>query len=308
MKHLRTWGQPMQRTSLVILLLLGGFACANVFADQAADEMALREAVDAYVAAFNRGDAQAIAALWSPDAVYLNRVTREEVTGREAIEAQFTAIFAESTESKLAVTVNSVQFISPNVALEHGTAKITRPEEEPEETEYSAVYVKHDGAWLLDRVTEEDIPIVVSNYEHLKDLEWMIGSWVDQDDEATVETTCQWTKNRNFITRMFSLSVRDQIEVSGLQIIGWDPVEQQIRSWVFDSDGGFGVGTWTKKGNDWHVQNSGVAVDGSKYSSLNIISYIDDDSFTWQSIERTAGGELLPNQDEVVVVRQTAAE
>jgi hypothetical protein len=35
---------------------------------------------------------------------------------------------------------------------------------------------------------------------------------------------------------------------------------------------------------------------------------LDDNRFTWQSVNREAGGELLPNVDEVVVVRQPAAE
>jgi hypothetical protein len=35
---------------------------------------------------------------------------------------------------------------------------------------------------------------------------------------------------------------------------------------------------------------------------------VDDDTFTWQSINRVAGGELLPNVDEVVVVRQATPE
>ena len=28
------------------------------------------------------------------------------------------------------------------------------------------------------------------------------------------------------------------------QRIGWDPAAKQIRSWEFDSEGGFGEGTW----------------------------------------------------------------
>ena len=67
---------------------------------------------------------------------------------------------------------------------------------------------------LMDRVTEEDIPVVMSNYEHLKALEWMIGTWVDQGEQSLIETTCAWTKNRNFITRMFSASVRDRVEMA----------------------------------------------------------------------------------------------
>jgi hypothetical protein len=31
---------------------------------------------------------------------------------------------------------------------------------------------------------------------------------------------------------------------------------------------------------------------------------VDDNSFSWQTIDRTAAGELLPNIDEIVIVRQ----
>lgn len=293
---------------LVVLVGLCGIAAATAHADQVADEAAIRKAVATYVAAFNAGDAKALANLWSPEAVYTNPMSGEQVVGHDAIQEQFASIFEESKGAKLQATTNSVQFISPGVAVEFGTANVMRPDQEPEESNYTAVYVKRDGKWLLDRVTEEDVPVVVSNYEHLKELEWMIGSWADRDARASVETTCQWTKNRNFMTRMFSITVGDRIETSGMQIIGWDPATKQIRSWVFDSDGGFGEGTWVKKKDAWHIQATGTAPDGSKSSSVNIITKLDDSSFTWQSINRNAGGELLPNVDEVVVVRQDAGE
>ncbi len=136
----------------------------------------------------------------------------------------------------------------------------------------------------------------------------MIGTWVDQDENDRIETTCQWTKNRNFITRAFTLSVGDRIDMAGMQIIGWDPSTKQIRSWVFDSDGAFGEGTWSKKGNRWYIQSTGTLPDGQKSSSTNIMTYVDDNHFTWQSVNRQAGGEVLPNVDEVVVGRQPAAE
>jgi hypothetical protein len=77
---------------------------------------------------------------------------------------------------------------------------------------------------------------------------------------------------------------------------------------VFDSDGGFGEGLWTRKGNAWHIQATGTLPDGSKSSSVNIITRLDDNTFTWQSINRQAAGELLPNVDEVVVARHAEAE
>jgi hypothetical protein len=96
--------------------------------------------------------------------------------------------------------------------------------------------------------------------------------------------------------------------MAGLQVIGWDPVAKQIRSWIFDSGGGFGEGLWTKKDNRWNIQATGTLPDGSKSSSVNIITFVDDNTLTWQSVNREAGGEILPNVDEVVAVREVAAE
>jgi hypothetical protein len=46
--------------------------------------------------------------------------------------------------------------------------------------------------------------------------------------------------------------------------------------------------------------------DGRKSSAVNIITRIDDDQCTWQSIHREVAGDLLPNVDEVLVVRKPA--
>jgi uncharacterized protein (TIGR02246 family) len=268
---------------------------------QAESEAAIRKAVEGYVVAFNKRDAKALAALWSPEAVYTNPLSGEEVVGRDAIEKQFIGVFAEVKEAKLEVTTLSINFVSPNVAIEQGTAKVIVPEETPELTQYTAVYVKRGEEWLLDRMTEEGVPNILSHYERLKDLEWMVGSWVDQDEESKVTTECSWTKNNNFLTRSFTVQVGDQIEMAGMQIIGWDPLEKKIRSWVFDSDGGFAEGSWKKQGNQWHIHQTGVLPDGRKSSSVNVITYIDDNTCTLQSVNRVVDGEILPNIDEVQI-------
>ena len=296
----------MKRVMLTVAMLAWSLASAiGAEADrQAADEAAIRKAVESYVAAFNQGDAKALAAMWSPEAVYTNPLSGEQVVGRAEIEKQFAAIFADAKGAKLEAKTNSIQFVSPSVGIEQGTAKVIVPDQAPEETEYTAVYVKRDDQWLLDRVTEEDVLVVPSHYEQLKDLEWMIGRWVDQDDDATVVTECNWTKNNNFITRSFTVQIRDRIDMAGMQIIGWDPAAKQIRSWVFDSDGGFGQGTWTKKDKRWYIQQTGVLPDGGKSSSVNIITYVDDNTCTLQSVNRTVDGELLPNIEEVKITKQ----
>ena len=74
--------------------------------------------------------------------------------------------------------------------------------------------------------------------------------------------------------------------------------------WRFDSDGGFAEATWTCKKDRWFIQNKGILADGRKASMVNVIKQVDQNSFTWQTVERTAGGELLPNIDEVLIVRE----
>lgn len=272
----------------------------------AANEKAVRQAVKDYVAAFNTGDAQALAAMWSEEAVYTNPVTGVSVTGRDAIAEQFSSIFEGAKGARLEAVTESVEFISPGVALEQGTARVILPDEPSEETTYSAIYVKQGGKWLLDRVTEEDVPTIPSQYEHLRELEWLIGSWLDQDDENRIETTYQWARNRNFITCFFKITAGDRVDMAGMQIIGWDPAGKHIRSWVFDSHGGFGEGVWTHKGDRWQIQTAGTLADGSKSSAVTVITRLDDNAFSWQSVSRVAAGQILPNVDEVIVTRQPA--
>ena len=98
------------------------------------------------------------------------------------------------------------------------------------------------------------------SYEQLKPLEWMIGRWVDKDDKVNITTECQWTENRSFITRSFTVAVQGEITMSGMQIIGWDPAARTIRSWTFDSDGSFaGSATWTCKKDRWFIREQGVS-------------------------------------------------
>ena len=75
---------------------------------------------------------------------------------------------------------------------------------------------------------------------------------------------------------------------------------------MFDSDGGFYEGKWTKKGDRWVIQQTGTLPDGRKASEVNIMKRIDDNSFTWQSVQRAVGGDVLPDVEEVTIVRKPA--
>jgi uncharacterized protein (TIGR02246 family) len=279
-------------------------SASMIHAEDADDRSTIQAAIESYVAAFNARDAKALAAHWSPDGIYTSRVTGDEITGRDSLQQDFTALFEQIKDSKLEVATQSIDFISPNVALERGTATVVRPQAAPEKTSYQVVHIKRDGKWLIDRITEEDATEPPSRYEQLKSLEWLVGDWVDEDGGSVVKTECQWTKNKNYLLRAFSVSVEDRVSLSGMQLVGWDPAQKQIRSWLFDSDGGFAEGTWREQDGRWLVRTTATLTSGARASSTSILEPRGDDQFVWQKVNRVVDGEILPNIDPVVIVRK----
>lgn len=143
----------------------------------------------------------------------------------------------------------------------------------------------------------------------LEQLAWMVGDWGEQGDASRVSTSCGWTKNQSFLTRSFSVSDEDnEIVIEGTQVIGWNTADKQIQSWTFDSEGGVGQGIWSRDGNRWTVKTHFVLSTGERASSLNVFTVVDKNTVRWQSINRERGGELLPNVDEITIVRQPIAE
>jgi uncharacterized protein (TIGR02246 family) len=288
---------------LVGMLMAAGPAWSAEQAAGSDAERQIREAVNGYVEAFNRGDAAAVASFWSKKAEYVVP-DGEKVTGRKAIQKVFDKLFKKNKGLKLEVDQPSIRVEGPGLAVEEGVAIVSREGQVPEVTRYVATHVKEDASWKLKSVAETDARVAPSHYEQLKELAWMAGEWADQDKDATVATSCRWSRNKNYLTRVFAISVADQIDLEGIQIIGFDAAEGKIRSWVFDSDGGIGQGCWTRDEDRWTVQSTHVLPDGRKAKATRVITRIDDDTFTLKSVDREVDGESLPDVDEVKVVRK----
>jgi uncharacterized protein (TIGR02246 family) len=272
-------------------------------ASNQADEKAIRDVLAAFARSYNAGDAKALAALFDQDA----QVELEDGTileGRDAIERQFAAILGEGPRGTIELTTDSLTFLGTDAALEEGTSTVKYAEggETPEIGRYTVLYVKRDGKWLHHRVRE--LPVERTPYDHLKELEWMVGEWVTENSDSIVHTTCKWTDNKCYLLREFTVQIAGQPAMTGTQRIGWDPRAKQIRSWVFDSEGGFAEGLWAREGNQWIVKSSGVLRDGRTVTATQIVTYRNQDASTWASTDRTIGGEVVPDIDAFVLVRK----
>jgi uncharacterized protein (TIGR02246 family) len=268
-----------------------------------ADEQAIRDTVAAFTRAFNAGDARQVADLYTPEARLIG-VHGNVVEGRAAIEQDFAETFRAQPGLTIEVATDSLQIVSPDSAVEEGTAKVSpKGGGSAEVSHYTAVLVKRDGKWLQASVREYPAE-TLSPHEHLKELEWMVGEWVNESHHAVVHTTCHWSDDKNFLLREFHIKIRGSETLTGIQRIGWDPHRKQIRSWVFDSDGGFGEGLWSRIGNQWTIKATGVRSDGTTASSTNTITLVNKDMSQWKSVDRTLSGHVVPDIDEFVMVRK----
>jgi uncharacterized protein (TIGR02246 family) len=262
----------------------------------------------AFIAAFEKGDAKAVASFWTPDAMYVDQVGRE-YKGRTAIEQLYEKTFAARKGAKLAIHVTSDKLLTPDVALEDGITEVT-PSEGGLGTaaRFSAVLVKKDGEWYLQSVRDAVVH-PPSNAEHLEGIEWLIGEWTGEAEKGESSTASyDWAENQNFIVSSFATTVDGVPVVGGTQWIGWDAIDKQIRSWSFYSRGGFGEAVWTKDGDKWTLKTTARTANGKKASATNIVTKTDDDHMTWQMTKLTVDGESIPDPKPVKMKRLKPAQ
>ena len=132
----------------------------------------------------------------------------------------------------------------------------------------------------------------------------MIGSWVDQDDEATVVTQCNWTQEQ---------------QLPGAVLYGPDSRPHrhgrdanhrlgpgdQANSFVGVR---FGRRLWP---GDLEEEGQSLVHPANRRSARRAKvlvgqhhNYVDDNTCTLQSVNRTVDGELLPNVEEVQITKQ----
>jgi len=258
-----------------------------------------------YEEAYNKGDAKTLAGFYSDDVDYIDQ-DGAEVKGRDAMEKLLADNFQHNSGVKLAITTEEIKQLTPDVKVTRGTATVTQAKGTAESTRYTAVRVRKGDHWEISQLNEREAA-PPNAYSQLAVLRWLVGIWQDKGGDQTVETKINWAGDKNFLVRTFKLRGAES-ETDGWEIIGWDPIQHKIRSWIFDSNGGFGEATWATDGDDWLVRASNVLPDGSRSTAENVLTKVDDNKFTWGSQNRTLNGEPQPSLDKIEVQRVAGSQ
>jgi len=300
-------------TSLLMLGLAGGVsagvAASAAAPEREADDKAIRQSAQTFKEVFNKGDARAVAALWTPEGEYIDEAGTV-FSGRAAIEKEYGGFFKEHPGSKIQITIDSIRFLGPNLAFEEGETRLVEPPPAgaSSHSHYTVLHTKQDGNWMMASVKDlESEPL--TNYESLKALEPIIGEWTatgtaPSGEKVRAEMTCEWIENRNFIRRRYQTFRGDELVNSGFEIIGVDPEIGEISSWQFNHDGSLGHNVWRRQGDGWAIEARGTTADGRPSGATNILVQVDKDSFKWRSTNRSLAGDKVADTAVATIVRK----
>jgi len=274
--------------------------------DNGKEKLGHGKRAQAFIAAFNNGDAKAVAGFWTPDGDYTDQIGRK-YKGRAALEKLYTKVFAEAKGAKLTIHVASIRLVTPDVAIEEGITEVTPADGgPPTAAAFTAVGVKKDGEWYFESV-HDSIARPPSNAERFEDLEWLIGEWTGEETKGeSARSSYAWAENKNFIVSNFATTLSGVPVVGGTQWIAWDAVEKQIRSYSFYSGGGIGEGIWTNNGKSWNIKTTAKAANGKRLSAINVVTRVDADHATWQITQLNVDGKMMPDAPAVKLKRVKA--
>lgn len=265
---------------------------------RAKDREEIRTLMGSFAKAFADRDAKAMTGYWTSEGEYQNEAG-VVIQGQTSLEQGFAAFFAKTPELSAGLQPESLRFLSQDSARDEGIVTIRRgPAEATTRAHYSALLVRENKAWRLASLVESS-----SDENNLADLSWLIGEWKSTAGSgAEIRTTYSWAPNKKFIHGAFSIKEKE-LSLSGTQIIGIDPATGQLHSWTFEADGGVGEADWERDGDHWVLDVAGTLADGAALMETNVLRRIDDDTFTWQSIDRLLDDEELEELPPVKVNR-----
>ena len=135
---------------MVALVMVAGSTLAAQQKDADADRL-----VQQYLNAWNKGDADALAALYVENGMRTdnNQMKDQMVVGREAIQAYYAKSFAgDGKGTKLSVKQGRTHASTADVRVQEGTWEVTGGPQGPRRGSYLNTYVRQGGDWKIAAV------------------------------------------------------------------------------------------------------------------------------------------------------------
>jgi uncharacterized protein (TIGR02246 family) len=252
----------------------------------------IRDMLTGYLRAFNHHDACAAAAHWAPAAENVNLDSGEVTAGREAVQAVFATLFASEPAASIDIDVSSIRPLRDDVAVIDGVSRVAYADGEVISSRFVAVAARHEGTWMLESVREAAAAKVEATPRPIDELAWLVGRWENVGHGVIAGARCDWAPGRAYLVRCHTVQPADvpadrpragDAAIPGLlpaggtsareltEVIAWDPERQEIRSWIFSSDGRFAEATWRRDGQAWTIAVEGRGADTGRVATCTLL-------------------------------------
>ena len=290
-----------------ILGLALGISCLTLAdsyrfaAEDGPERTALQTAEDALVKDFNAARPDAVAAQFLPEGELIDD-EGNVYRGREELQQLFRQYFATFPGAKLEVNIESVRALGDGLLIEEGTRVLSTTDGDSAQDRYVTIWANTDGQWRIASTRESKDDPDPSPGDRLTSLDWLVGDWVSEDEDAAVEISYRWDEDRNFLLGDIRSTQAGKPLMQSTQRIAWDPRVGTVRSWLFDGDGGFAECNWTQVDVGWVIKTQATLPDGASGSATVTIRQVTNDQFILRGTERVAGGSRI-DDFELTVTR-----
>jgi uncharacterized protein (TIGR02246 family) len=169
--------------TLIAIVIAGSLAMAGAESETAVPAAQQPQATDDfgknYVAAYNKGDAKAVASFYAEDVDYTDQ-DGQETKGRDEMEKLLAAAFQANPGAKLEIAIDEVKQLTPDVVVSRGVATVTAASGIAEATRFVVTRVRKGDHWEISQLIETAAP-APSAFSQLQALQWLVGSWGRQD-------------------------------------------------------------------------------------------------------------------------------
>lgn len=268
-------------------------------------EATAKHLTDQLLSAYNRGDAKSFAATFTVDGEYIDS-SDVVFHGRKAIADEFAMFFRESPDSSIQIDLNSIRMIARNLMTVDCTTQFKLSDASPSVSGRCRLVCSREAdVWQIASLQEWDgRDDDSSHHAQVSQLKWMIGDWIGEGRNSHVHFTCRWDESGNYLLRDFMIETAGAKPLTGTQRIGYDPMTQRLKMWVFDSAGGFSEGYFNRDAEKWILKTSGVTSDGHLASATNTFAIVDDHRMTSETTEHFISGQRIADTENLTIVRK----
>jgi uncharacterized protein (TIGR02246 family) len=290
---------------MALTVFAGPAAAQDRDPQREADRQAIAALTRDMTQAFDRRDAAAIAARWTPDGEFIHN-DGAAIRGRAAIQQAYAAFFQTlKGQPKLEVQAENLRFLAADTAVLEVALRLKDADDVVAAGRQQTLLVRAGGRWKAAIVREWDHDLGLD--VRLADLAWLIGDWQSVTKERTVTVSYAWDANQAFIRGKFTVQEGGKVVESGTEVIGKDHARGGLRSWIFQADGGFAEGVWSRDGKKWSIDLHGTRADGRELTATILQIPGNPDTVVWQAVQQAIDGQPIADTPALKVSKVKGA-